>query len=253
MTRHRFVLGLLGLVLAALPARAMVATPPDDGTAARHAVLLVGSRGNFCTGTAIARDLVLTAAHCVLPGADYKLVQFDAARQPALKDVVQVVRHPQFDMNALNRHRATADVALVKLAAPLPSSFAPAHLVGARGPLAVGEHFVVSGFGVAVRGDGKTGGTLRTAQLTATGRPGTLQLRLVDPKGNNTRPGAGACTGDSGAPVFAASDFALTGVVSWSTGPNGSAGCGGLTGVTPLMRYRDWIVDTARALGSPVP
>ena len=40
--------------------------------------MLVGSRGNFCTGTAIARDLVLTAAHCVLPGADYKLVELGA-------------------------------------------------------------------------------------------------------------------------------------------------------------------------------
>jgi hypothetical protein len=31
-----------------------------------------------------------------------------------------------------------------------------------------------------------------------------------------------------------------------------SAGCGGLTGVTPLMRYRAWIKETARALGSPL-
>ncbi len=33
-------------------------------------------------------------------------------------------------------------------------------------------------------------------------------------------------------------------------GPKLSAGCGGLTGVTPLARYRAWIVETARALGS---
>jgi hypothetical protein len=44
----------------------------------------------------------------------------------------------------------------------------------------------------------------------------------------------------------------VIGVVSWSTGPNLSAGCGGLTGVTPLTRYRAWIIDTARALGSPL-
>ena len=41
-------------------------------------------------------------------------------------------------------------------------------------------------------------------------------------------------------------------MVSWSTGPKLSAGCGGLTGITPLVRYRAWIVDTARALGSPL-
>ena len=78
-----------------------------------------------------------------------------------------------------------------------------------------------------------------------------MQIRLVDPKTGGTSPGIGACTGDSGAPVFAGT--ALIGVVSWSTGPNISAGCGGMTGVTPIALYRGWIVDTARRLGSPLP
>jgi hypothetical protein len=39
-------------------------------------------------------------------------------------------------------------------------------------------------------------------------------------------------------------------VVSWSTGPAGSAGCGGLTGVTPLASHRAWILETAQRLGS---
>jgi len=42
----------------------------------------------------------------------------------------------------------------------------------------------------------------------------------------------------------------VVGVVDWSTGPNGSDGCGGLTGVTPLTLYRDWIMQTARRWGS---
>jgi hypothetical protein len=46
------------------------------------------------------------------------------------------------------------------------------------------------------------------------------------------------------------SNLAIVGVVSWSTGPKLSAGCGGLTGVTPLLRYRPWIAETARALGA---
>jgi hypothetical protein len=41
-------------------------------------------------------------------------------------------------------------------------------------------------------------------------------------------------------------------VVSWSTGPRNAAGCGGLTGVTPLALYRGWILETARKLGSPL-
>jgi hypothetical protein len=42
----------------------------------------------------------------------------------------------------------------------------------------------------------------------------------------------------------------VIGVVSWSTGPNLGDGCGGLTGVTPLVRYRDWIVREAARMGS---
>jgi secreted trypsin-like serine protease len=66
------------------------------------------------------------------------------------------------------------------------------------------------------------------------------------------RGGLGACTGDSGAPVFrdGGGRLLVVGVVSWSTGPQLSEGCGGLTGVTPLVRYRQWILDQARKRGS---
>jgi secreted trypsin-like serine protease len=47
--------------------------------------------------------------------------------------------------------------------------------------------------------------------------------------------------------------LAVIGVVSWSTGPALSDGCGGLTGVTPLARYRAWIVEQAAKMGSPLP
>jgi hypothetical protein len=35
-------------------------------------------------------------------------------------------------------------------------------------------------------------------------------------------------------------------VVSWSTVPSNTDGCGGLTCVTALSLYRDWILLTAR-------
>jgi secreted trypsin-like serine protease len=237
------------------PAAALVGGATDvAGTGVgRHVVLIVGSRSNFCTGTAIARDLVLTVAHCVLPGAEYKIVEYDAAHQPVLRPVTSVARHPGFKLETMLAHRATADVALLKLAAPLPAAVAPAPLA-TRTAFGVGERFTVAGYGVAVRGDGKTGGTARAATLVATGRPGTLQVRLVDPATMGERAGLGACTGDSGAPAFeeAGANAAVVGVVSWSTGPGGSDGCGGLTGLTPLVLYRDWIANTARQLGSPL-
>ena len=44
--------------------------------------------------------------------------------------------------------------------------------------------------------------------------------------------------------------LAVIGVVSWSTAAGNAAGCGGLTGVTPIARYRAWIVEEARRIGS---
>jgi Trypsin len=233
------------------------AQPAADG-AGRSVVMILGSYGTACTATAIARDLLLTAAHCVQPGADYKLVDKataqDSARIPVLKDVARIERDPQFDLKRLFGHLATADVALIKLVDPLPAQIPPVPLGSDSETVAVGDTLVVAGYGVTVRGDGRTGGIVRAATLIVTGQPGTLQIRLFDPSTKGLTPGLGACAGDSGAPALRdnSGTLSIIGVVSWSTGPNLAAGCGGLTGITPLVRYRGWIVDTARAMGSPL-
>lgn len=252
--KHRFVL-LAAVVAAAMPsawtATAMVgpAMPGGDGVG-RSVVTIVGSRGTFCSGALIAPELVLSAAHCVLPGAEYKIVLYDAKRQPHLQDVRRAASHPRFDVQGIASHRASADVALLQLSKPLPGM--PAPLGVPIEPLMPGRSFTVAGVGVARQGDGSSGGTVRLANLVATGRPGRLQIRLVDPTTDNKRDGAGACTGDSGAPVFEDQQgrAVIVGVVGWSTGPHDSAGCGGLTGVTPLSLYRDWILQTARSWGT---
>src|SRR4051812_46838165 len=146
----RALLALSTLLTLSAPAAAMVggagAAPAEI---ARAVVLIVGSRGNFCSGVALAPDLVLTAAHCVLPGAVYKIVEYDAARQPQLRDVARVSTHPRFDLKTMLAHRATADVALLKLAAPLTGAV-PA-VLGAPGfTVAPGDAFRVAGTGVAV-------------------------------------------------------------------------------------------------------
>ena len=246
----RMIVGLT--LLLSVPAHAIVGggAPLAEGIG-RSVVTIVGSRGNFCTGAVIAPKLVLTAAHCVQPGADYKIVEYGADRQPSLQDVKTVAVHPGFNMQAMLGHRATADVALLQLSAPARGK-TPSVLGLPNVPIIVGSRFTIAGIGVTVRGDGKSGGTIRVAGLVATGKPGTLQIRLVDPASQGTRDGLGACTGDSGAPVFEDKESGpvIVGVVSWSTGPNGSAGCGGMTGVTPLTLYRDWILQIARQWGA---
>src|SRR5215217_4230067 len=112
----RLTTALACLLALSASAMAVVGGAPaaDPEGAARHLVLIVAGRGNFCTGTAIARELV---------------------RQPTFRDVALVVTHPQFDIKAMLAHRVSADVALLKLAAPLPPAYAPAPLLGERKPI----------------------------------------------------------------------------------------------------------------------
>lgn len=245
----RRVLTALAFSLLCAPANAITGNaPPANGWSAQSIVMVVDPRGDLCTGTALARDLVLTAAHCVAKKRDDRVKIFQTGQTIAVGAFVQ---HPQF--NALNyaRARATADLALLKLAEPLPDAVVPAMLAPSR-PVTVGEQLVVAGFGVATEGTSRGLGVPRAATLIVTGKPGSLQVRLMDAATRNLRPGLGACTGDSGGPLFELGGPNVLGVVSWSTAPNDEEGCGGLTGVTPLILYRGWIEDTARKLGTPL-
>src|ERR1700726_4242677 len=96
-------------LLLCMPAHAIVGggAPSAEGIG-RAVVTIVGSRGNFCTGALIAPKLVLTAAHCVQPGAVYKIVEYGADRQPQLQDVKSMAIHPAFNLHAMTAHRATA-------------------------------------------------------------------------------------------------------------------------------------------------
>jgi secreted trypsin-like serine protease len=236
--------GAAVLALATTPAAAMVGGAAfADQAIARHVVLILGGH-SLCSGVAIAPDLVLTAAHCVLENGKYQLVTFEG-RRAVVKDIARVVAHPQFSPRI-----DAPDIALVKLA-PL-SKLTPATFSERRAPPSVGERFVVAGFGVATQGQRKTAGTLRAATLVATDRPNSQLLSLVDPAKLGERAGLGVCNGDSGGPVFDERDRALVGIVSWSGGSEGEPVCGFVSGAIPIARYRYWLMDTAEKLGSPL-
>ena len=250
---HRLAL-IVVVLFTCNPACAMVGeTESLADFRSRPEVMILGTGKNLCSAVAIAPSLLLTAAHCIMPGDIYKRVELDAEGRPIFKPSAAVMRHPQFDIKSYLAHRVTADVGLVKLKEPMAAL--PIPLAGPRQRIAPGESFLVHGYGRSVRDDRNSAATLRAARLTATGQPGALQLRLVDPATGNNKPGVGACDGDSGAPVYQqnAGRMEVIGVVSWSTAANNEAGCGGLTGVTPLELYRGWIIETARKMGIELP
>jgi secreted trypsin-like serine protease len=77
MSPARAVLALF--LLAPAPAAAMLGGEPAPANVAAQTALIVSTRGASCTGAVLARDLVLTAAHCVQPSADYAVAIVEAS------------------------------------------------------------------------------------------------------------------------------------------------------------------------------
>jgi Trypsin len=156
------------------------------------------------------------------------------------------------ELRQISSSQAAVDLALLKVT--LPMSDPRPVVMHERVPLP-GERFLVAGFGDAAVGSSAWFGALQTATLTAIGEPSSLQLWLAD---HASHGGAVArfssCQGDSGGPYSsgAAVGFVLAGVLSWSNGPNMSAGCGGITGATPIAHHRQWIVKTTKRMGGRV-
>ncbi|MDE1567594.1 S1 family peptidase [Aquabacter sp. P-9] len=249
MTAHSFLragaLGVAALVLAlgAGPASAIVGGGPAPAEVAARTVLIVSTRGASCTGTALAPDLVLTAAHCVKPAADYAVAILGGGA-PRLIPVTGIVVHPSFADDQFRTRRPTPDLAVIRLAENLPASTRPARL-STSGLPAKGTVFLVAGYGMTADGAEKTAGTLRAVSLPSIGTTGGIMARLSAPEG-----AAGACTGDSGGPAFA--DGTVAGVVSWVTAAGGARGCGGVTGITLVGLFSDWIRSAAAKLGRPL-
>jgi secreted trypsin-like serine protease len=163
----------------------------------------------LCSGTLIARDAVLSAAHCfasMRPGLAYEVVIGSAVTPVAARvSVIEVVTHPGFDEVT----RAN-DVAILWLAdqvsgisplpVPEPTSTKPA----------LGERVELAGFGAT-----SAGATPDGAKRVGVGRIASVEAGVVDVEPDP----AVSCVGDSGGPLFGA-DGELVGVAS-----SGDTGC----------------------------
>jgi hypothetical protein len=245
---HRLIARALaaGALLCPLPAAAILGGAPAEAPVAAQMALIVSTRGASCTGVVLTRDLLLTAAHCVQPVGDYAVVVFQVGA-PKIVPAARIVLHPRFDPEQFRTRRPTPDLALVKISEALPASFRPARLAQEKAPPRAGDRFTLAGYGMTREGDGKSAGKAHSLTLPSIGNTidatGVIMVRLAAGGGQ----AAGACTGDSGGPVFRGAEVAA--IIGWSIGAKGRE-CGRVTGATLVAPQLDWIAATAGRLGS---
>jgi|GEM_PF-3450826 len=154
--------------------------------------LLKRMGGGYCTGTLIAPDRVVTAAHCMTESeaSDFSFVIHPDQSSPAMNlGVASFKIHPKYDHNTNNY-----DIAVLTLAAKAP--LAPLGVVKKLDPIAiVGKKLTTVGYGRAkkpseARVEDAGTGIKREVDLTVTAVSDT-KIRLEEP-------GKSACHGDSG-------------------------------------------------------
>lgn len=178
--------------------------------------------GSLCTATLIGKKTVLTAAHCVSPGASHTFTTDDGVKHLSAK----VVRHPSY-----NSYQITNDVAVIILQtepaiAPMPINITPPS----------------SGLEVTIVGFGKTSEYSEDAGVKrmAKNKISSVKTTQFTIAGSSTL--GNLCNGDSGGPSYAIVNGVEVDIGVHSTK---SGACGSGSTDMRVDAYADWITQTA--------
>lgn len=118
------------------------------------------SSNYICTGTLIAKNVVVTAAHCAPEKASHVKIVFsndidymlNAREQDVLKEFVLSATDfkvsKTWDPNDETTEHNTGDIALVKFKGVIPDGFKPSKIVSDDSSIKRGEKITIAGFGV---------------------------------------------------------------------------------------------------------
>ena len=218
-----FALGLAASTAAAAP-------PIIGGTAAKvgdfPTVVAIEVGQGLCTGTLIADEWIMTAAHCLLPAivgspdlptlvksirVVFESVDVSKAGGRAI-GASEVFGDPKFDVNNLGQH----DMGLIHLASAYDGA-APTPVNFTHDKAPVGVSVAMVGFGESVSGNPGSAGTelMLSSELTEACAlvPGGMGLPVLSDDNVlcfSQTSGKGKCEGDSGGPSFAMIGATLT-------------------------------------------
>jgi V8-like Glu-specific endopeptidase len=209
-----------------------------------------GNSGTLCSATLIARDMALTAAHCVEDGTDGMMVIFGPNIRTDVGTAVRVLGSevPRSWDAQSQEIKDLGDIAVIHFDGELPDGFVPVRLAPAKLALAAGDTVTLAGYGITRAGSETGAGVLRKAQV-----------KIVDPDFGKTEmifdqtSGVGACHGDSGGPAFftRSGKTYLVGVTNRSYPNDAPDDCKQQVVYVKTAPYLKWIASSEKALRTP--
>lgn len=220
----------------------------DQETFAKSIVAIIDTNlGGICTGTIIAKDLVLTAAHCVHGDGSSLEIYFEPMVEPygsKTTRVLKAVPHEKFKQNLFFGN--WNDIALLKFnARDLPADYKPMRVMTNADVLKDGAGIIGAGYGVK---DPKTetgSGVLRWLLTSVLDSELTDTEMSVDQSFEK-----GLCFGDSGGPTMIRNkhgEYLLVGVTSRVLGYEFHK-CAIRSVITRVDVHLPWIRKQAQAL-----
>ena len=210
---------------------------------------------NYAPAFSSRQDVVLTAAHCVMDEASYRIVAANRAFRMQAVSVRAIAVHPAFVPGTTPRTQPGVDLAMSEACAAARARVRSLRSALSSAAITGNDRVAIVGFGLQAENRKGSARTLREAELVANGTVETansVQI-AVDPRKR------GEITGRRRLPRrFRRTDFHRSArssapfrhreLVERAPSARWPSLCGGMTAITPLADHLVW-VDTTRSAG----
>jgi len=167
-------------------------------------ILLDTEKGGLCTGNIIARNLILTAAHCTQKNPQ-KIIAVFSAKMPQSAEELRKMNwrrilggktSPAWPLLTENKEKDWGDIAILKFEGEIPAGFKAIKLLSRKESIRTGMNITLAGFGITDGIQHTETEALRKVSVKVANANYSATEILID-----QRSGRGACHGDSGGPA----------------------------------------------------